>query len=87
LLRHKSAIIMPAGAATRQQKDGAIGAANDQQEHNAGKKKRQGVADILLKSPDDGLQRKMPVLGEGPGMLFRKLPRKGPRARRWRRQV
>ena len=29
---------MPARAATRQQKNGAIGAADDQQEHNAGKK-------------------------------------------------
>ncbi len=69
--------LMPARAATGQQKDGAIGAANDQQEHNAGKKKRQGAAGIFLESPDDGLQREMPVLGERPGMLFRKLARNG----------
>jgi hypothetical protein len=42
--------LMPARAATRQQKDRAIGAADDQQEHNAGKKKCQCVAGALRSS-------------------------------------
>jgi hypothetical protein len=39
--------LMLACAATGQQKDGAVGAADDQQEHNAGEKKRQGAASFL----------------------------------------
>jgi hypothetical protein len=69
--------LMPARAATGQQKDGAIGAADDQQEHNPGKKKRKCAADILLESPDEGLQRKMPVVGKALGLLFRNLSHNG----------
>lgn len=68
---------MLARAATGQQKDGAIGAADNQEKHNAGKKKLQGMANILPESPEDGLQREMPVLVEALGMLFRKVPRQG----------
>ena len=46
---------MLARATTGQQKDGAIGAADDQQEHNAGKKELQGGAGILLENPEDRL--------------------------------
>ena len=69
--------LMPARAATGQQKDGAIGAADDQQEHNACEKKRQGAASSLLVRHDDGLQREMPVIGKALGMLFRKLAHDG----------
>ena len=69
--------LMLARAATGQQKDGAVGAADDEQEHNACEKKRQGAASSLLVRHDDGLQREMPVIGKALGMLFRKLAHDG----------
>jgi len=68
---------MLARAPTGQQKDGAIGAADDQQEHNAGKKELQCGAGILLEDPDDRLQREMRVLGNAPGTLFHNLEHDG----------
>lgn len=68
---------MLARAATGQQKDRAVGAPDDEQEHNACEKKRQGAAGILLERHDDWLQREMPVIGKALGMLFRKLARDG----------
>ena len=62
--------LMPARAPTGEQKNGAIGAADDQQEHNAGKKERQGGAGILLENPDDRLQREMHVAGTRPIRCF-----------------
>lgn len=59
-----------AHAATGQQKDGTIGAADDEQEHNACEKKRQRAAGLLRERQDDGLQREMPVIGEARGMPF-----------------
>ena len=69
--------LMPARTATGQQKDGAVGAADDEQEHNACEKKRQGAASFLLVRHDDGLQREMPVIGKAVGMQFRKLAHDG----------
>ena len=69
--------LMLARAAPGQQKDGAVGAADDEQEHNACEKKRQGAASFLLVRHDDGLQREMPVIGKALGMLFRKLAHDG----------
>ena len=69
--------LMLARAAPGQQKDGAVGAADDEQEHNACEKKRQGAASSLLVRHDDGLQREMPVIGKAIGMLFRKLAHDG----------
>ena len=68
---------MLARAATGQQKDGAVGAADDEQEHNACEKKRQGGASFLLVRHDDGLEREMPVIGKSLRMLFRKLAHDG----------
>ena len=69
--------LMLARAATGQQKDGAIGAADDQQEHNAGKKELQGSAGILLENPDDRRQREMQVGENAPGTLFKFLEQNG----------
>jgi hypothetical protein len=69
--------LMLARAATGQQKDGAIGAADDEQQHNAREKKRQGAASVLLVRHNDGLQREMPVIGKAVGMLLRKLAHDG----------
>ena len=69
--------LMLACAATGQQKDGAVGAADHKQEHNGCKKKRQGTASSLLVRHDDGLERKMPVIGKTLRMLLRKLAHDG----------
>jgi len=66
-----------ARAATGQQKDGAIGAADDEQEHHASEKKHQSVAGFLPVRHDDGLQRNMQVIGKALGMLFHNLAHDG----------
>ena len=68
---------MLARAATGKQKDGAIGAANEEQEHNPCEKKHQRAPSSLLVRHDDGLQRETPVIGEAVGMQFRKLAHGG----------
>src|SRR5271170_5375449 len=69
--------LMLARATTGQQQDGAVGAGDDEQEHNACEKKRQGAAGILLERHDDRLQGEMPVIGKAIRMLLRKLAHDG----------
>jgi hypothetical protein len=77
--------VMLAGAAPGQQKDGAVGAADDQQEHNASEKKRQGACSFLLVRHDDGLQSEN-ASDRAPDALSQTGARWVP-AQRWRRQV
>ena len=61
---------MLARASPGQQKDGAVGAADDEQKDDARQQKREGAAQVLLVRHDDGLQREMPVIGRALGILF-----------------
>src|SRR5690348_9947205 len=64
---------MLARPAAGQQKDRAVGATDDEQEHNAREQKREGAASRFLVRHDDGLQREMPVIGKALRMLLCKL--------------
>ncbi len=65
--------LMLAGAAAREQKDGAVGATDDEEQQYAGEQKHESAAGVLLIRHDDGLELQMPLLGKVVGILLCEL--------------
>src|SRR5689334_9889986 len=65
------------GTAAGEQKDGAVGAADDEQQQYTPEEKDEWTGGVLLKRHDDGLKLQMPLLGKVLRVFLRELANDG----------